>query len=499
MSGVRSRKAEAANGESSGMTTRSKSRSRSRGRVAPASATAVCQVNKIYQHKGEIIKNTDKGHNQHVSWARLAGVWACMIVVPLFVYWSWICVEYHQGLMYLPKELTQEAVKAWALDIWTHIATEAVPSAYAWKLYAIWIALQAALFYWAPGPEGFGVVLEDGKTKLKYKYNGQFAFFTTIALVIALQYTGVFSLTKLYDLYPQMLTVCNVWTVGVILFLQIHAAIFGLLERRTDSVVYDFFMGPRLNPRFFGFDVKFFFELRPGIMHWFFTSLGMMMKMYERDGTVTTPMLLVCFYHLCFVNACYKGEQCVPFSMDIIYEKFGWMLLMLDIVMVPFIFPLQAYYLYKIQPFEHHPAITFLLFFTHCFAYFMFDTANAQKDYFREQDHPENNIPKGFPNLPWSKLDNPPYLQTKRGTKLLLGGWWGWARHMNYTGDIIMSWTWGLTCGVGSYFPFAYTTYLTPLLLHREYRDDRECARKYGADWDEYKKKVPYRLIPYVY
>jgi len=190
----------------------------------------------------------------------------------------------------------------------------------------------------------------------------------------------------------------------------------------------------------------------------------------------------------------------VPFSMDIIYEKFGWMLLMLDIVMVPFIFPLQAYYLYKIGPFEHTPLVTFLLLFTHCFAYFMFDTANAQKDYFREQDHPENaHIGKGFPNLPWSKLTNPKYLQTKRGTKLLLSGWWGIARHMNYTGDILMSWVWGLTCGTGSYFPFAYTTYLTPLLLHREIRDDRDCARKYGQDWEEYKKHVPYRLIPYVY
>ena len=41
--------------------------------------------------------------------------------------------------------------------------------------------------------------------------------------------------------------------------------------------------------------------------------------------------------------------------------------------------------------------------------------------------------------------------------------------------------------------------YLTPLLIHRERRDDRDCARKYGADWDRYKAAVPWRLIPYVY
>jgi len=257
-------------------------------------------------------------------------------------------------------------------------------------------------------------------------------------------------------------------------------------------------MGPILNPRFFGFDVKFFFELRPGIMHWYFTTIAMAMKQYEETGSVSIPMILVCFYHLCFVNACYKGEACVPLSMDIIYEKFGWMLCMLDIVMVPFIFPLQAYFLLKIgsayQPSNYYLAV---MFFLHCFGYWMFDTCNAQKDYFREQ--PGHEVIKGFPQLPWSKLKNPKYMQTERGTKLLLDGWWQYARHLNYTGDILMSWVWGLTCGTGSYFPFAYTTYLTPLLLHRERRDDRECQRKYGKDWDKYKKQVPYRLIPYVY
>jgi len=206
-------------------------------------------------------------------------------------------------------------------------------------------------------------------------------------------------------------------------------------------------------------------------------------------------MILICFYHFCFVNACYKGEQLVPQTIDIVYEKFGWMLCMLDLIMVPFIFPLQAYYLYKIGPFDRHIIINILLALLHIVGYWMFDTANSQKDYFREGEKTN----KRFPRLPWDRLDNPKCFETKRGTKLLVDGWWKWARHMNYTGDLIMAWTWGITCGFGSYFPFAYTTYLTPLLLHRERRDDRECAKKYGDDWQKYKKLVPYRLIPYVY
>jgi delta14-sterol reductase len=41
--------------------------------------------------------------------------------------------------------------------------------------------------------------------------------------------------------------------------------------------------------------------------------------------------------------------------------------------------------------------------------------------------------------------------------------------------------------------------YFGVLLIHREGRDDAKCARKYGEDWAEYKKRVPWRIIPYVY
>jgi delta24(24(1))-sterol reductase len=33
---------------------------------------------------------------------------------------------------------------------------------------------------------------------------------------------------------------------------------------------------------------------------------------------------------------------------------------------------------------------------------------------------------------------------------------------------------------------------------HRAIRDDAECAKKYGEDWVEYKRRVPYWFIPYV-
>ena len=36
----------------------------------------------------------------------------------------------------------------------------------------------------------------------------------------------------------------------------------------TGNVIYDFFMGHQLNPRWGKFDFKFFFEVRPGLIGW---------------------------------------------------------------------------------------------------------------------------------------------------------------------------------------------------------------------------------------
>jgi delta24(24(1))-sterol reductase len=35
--------------------------------------------------------------------------------------------------------------------------------------------------------------------------------------------------------------------------------------------------------------------------------------------------------HFLYANACMKGEECVPTTWDIFYEKFGWMLIFWNI------------------------------------------------------------------------------------------------------------------------------------------------------------------------
>jgi protein-S-isoprenylcysteine O-methyltransferase Ste14 len=91
------------------------------------------------------------------------------------------------------------------------------------------------------------------------------------------------------------------------------------------------------------------------------------------------------------------------------------------------------------------------------------------------------------------------YIRTEKGSKLLITGWWGIARHINYFGDLIMALAWCMTAGTQDIIPYFYVIYFTILLIHRDLRDDHNCHNKYGRDWDRYKKIVPYRIFPYLY
>lgn len=81
------------------------------------------------------------------------------------------------------------------------------------------------------------------------------------------------------------------------------------------------------------------------------------------------------------------------------------------------------------------------------------------------------------------------------GGKLLISGFWGIGRHMNYTGDLIMAIAYCLPCG-NQLEGYTYAIYLFILLTHRAYRDDTKCRKKYAGLWKEYTSKVRYVFLP---
>jgi protein-S-isoprenylcysteine O-methyltransferase Ste14 len=87
------------------------------------------------------------------------------------------------------------------------------------------------------------------------------------------------------------------------------------------------------------------------------------------------------------------------------------------------------------------------------------------------------------------------------GGRLLASGFWALSRHVNYLGETVqaaavaaLAWL-----ATGSLLPFLYPLYYVALFVPRQLDDDAICAAKYGAAWHEYKRRVPWRIIPFVF
>lgn len=152
---------------------------------------------------------------------------------------------------------------------------------------------------------------------------------------------------------------------------------------------------------------------------------------------------------------------------------------------------------------NHHPSeyawskpALILLYTSYIFTYWVWDTANSQKNRFRAQERGFETHRKSFPQLPWRAVKNPKKIETETGDSLLCDGWYGLARKIHYTCDLYFAITWGLITGFNSPFPWFYPAFFSVMIVHRAYRDIQRCRERYGEAWKEYERRVPYLFIP---
>jgi Delta14-sterol reductase len=327
-------------------------------------------------------------------------------------------------------------------------------------IFFSWMALQVVLERLLPAEVVAGVPLADG-SKLKYRINGHLVFWVTLLLVgyafptlhtvtttgssgvvdselgeeqqqqQQIVYTvwqlGRFPLEVLYDRFTELAAVACLFSAA--LSIALYAA-----SKRSKQVAlaapgtsgflpYDLFMGRELNPRFSSssssstFDLKFFCELRPGLIGWTVLNIGMLCKQLALQGALSPSMLFVVLAQGMYVWDALYNERSVLTTMDITSDGFGFMLVFGDLAWVPFTYSLQAKYLV-----DHTPQLPLwhyaLVVVLHCVGYALFRGANSQKDLFRRDP-----TAAGVSHLK--------FMQTQRGTKLLTSGYWGLARKVS--------------------------------------------------------------------
>lgn len=394
-----------------------------------------------------------------------------LALMPL-VYYLWMCLAFNHGEPMLPS--------AALLD---HLP---MPTPISVGILVGWFVWQIVLQIFAPGRWVEGPLLADG-TRLKYKMNGWFTWWFTWAALTGGVALHLFPPTILADQFGPLLTTMNLAVALFCVYLYWHGKTLKTAdERRSGNALYDFWLGTALNPRIGSFDLKLFCEARPGLIGWVAIDFSLAAKQAQLHGSVTLPMILVCVFHFSYIADYYYHEEAILSTWDIKHENFGWMLCWGDLVWVPFTYTIQAYYL--VEHSHNLPWWSALgIVLLNIVGYAVFRGANLQKHKFRKD--PSSPI--------WGKPAD--YIKTARGSLLLVSGWWGMARHMNYFGDLLMGLAWCLPCLFASPLPYFYIIYFTILLVHRERRDHDMCAVRYGQDWEAYCTRVPYRLIPGIY
>jgi len=400
-----------------------------------------------------------------------------MMALPLIVYYLYFAVHFNNGMPLPIENISFGPFNSFCQSI--------MPSWTAVALYLSWFSFQALLQALLPGKISQGKALKDG-SHLSYKLNGLLSFIITLGTIAILIYFNIIDTAIIYNNLGALISVVMIFSLLMSIFLYFYGKKRSPDSERSGNIIHDFFMGSSLNPRIGSFDLKFFCEARPGLILWILINASYMGLQYKLHGTVTTAMILVNIMQFWYILDYYLHEETILTTMDIAYENFGFMLTFGDLAWVPFTYSLQA--LFLVNHLHHIPLWgAGLILLINIGGYFIFRQVNLQK----------HNFTFDAEKPIWGK--KPEFIKTQRGTRLLASGFWSWSRHFNYVGDILMATAWSLPTLFFTPVTYFYPIYFAVLLIHRERRDNKHCAIKYGEDWDRYCEKVPSRIIPKIY
>ncbi|EMD93181.1 hypothetical protein COCC4DRAFT_151050 [Bipolaris maydis ATCC 48331] len=384
----------------------------------------------------------------------------CLFLIissPLVCLLYWIAYEYYEASL----SDTVLAIRS-AKDIIGFVVDRIPRPTLASSLaYLGWVVYQAALYQYAPGPLHIAPRTPGGR-RLSYRLNGLTAWALTLFTALAASKIFNIELSWIAKHWGQLLASANLYCAVLIAIFRYKSKTWPDNHGETismDGFWRDLMNGGELHPRTGElFDWKHFNASRTGgillwtlMSNWFLETL---------DGS---------------------HER---FSFYSIYGFAG---------MMPHLWTLQSQYL-AIHPVSLSKAKVVMTVI-----FFVIGWAGR---HFVDQQKSVVKATNGYCTIWWNK---PRIIRTKYTTsdgkshEVVILGFWGIARHLNYVGSVIYTWASCFACGTDSFFPYAEAVVMTLMCIHRCHRDEARCQEKYGKAWDEYCREVPWRMVPGLY
>ena len=359
-----------------------------------------------------------------------------------------------------------------ALDLSSALSGETLLEAAAMVLGFIALLFVAALLL--PGRRVTGPDA-DGNERV-YKLNGLALFL--IALIVAClgQGLGWFSLSLLHTHLLALFVVANGFAFGLSGWLYLRGM------RRPGAPPGSwrgFFFGVDAAPSWLGWTSSSSATAPRSSARALHASFAAVQ--YETYGELTLGMMLYQTFTFLYVLNYFQFEQGMIHTWDIVRERFGWMLVWATTCWCPS------------------------------------STASPAGGWFTRRSRCRRRRRRDRRALPLRLLALPRRQPAKHRFKrdpavtiwgqpartldgrLLVSGFWGIGRHLNYSGEICIYLAFALTTGLTSWAPFLLPAWLAGLLWHRSRRDERRCRAKYGALWERYTQRARFAMLPFIY
>ncbi len=353
-----------------------------------------------------------------------------------------------------------------------------------WMVYAAVFTLHIIV----PARHVSGYVRDADGRPLRYRLNGLPVLLVVLALYAAAAHRGVIGWDFFWEHRWEGLA--GACTLGLLFTLAI---VLGASPTGR-SFVADLYLGRRENPQWGAgrrgarVDAKMFLYLIGAVQLELNVLSFAAHQALAHPGQASPGVILHAALFTFFVLEYLLFEEVHLYTYDFVAERVGFKLGWGCMAFYPYFYCIGLWSVAR-QPDPHAPVALLLLaagvFFV---GWSLSRGANLQKFLFKT--HPEAKLLGVLAPRALSDGEH----------RLLCNGFWGLSRHINYLGEISMAI--GLTLALGwplDPWPWLYPLYYVALLLPRQADDDRRCARKYGALWTEYCRRVPFRVIPGVY
>ena len=371
------------------------------------------------------------------------------------------------------------------------------PSFQAAAIVLGFLLFEAILLKFLPGKRYEGPVTPADERPI-YKLNGLSAWAITHAAFFGGSYgLHLFRAGVLWDRLGEILSTLVVAAFVFCIFLYFKGRLQPSSRDHslTGNVVWDYYWGTELHPTLLGINLKQLINSRFSMMGWSLLACSLAAKQAELSGSLSPTMLVTAGLMVIYLLRFFWWESGYFTSLDVMHDRFGYYICWGVMAWVPAFYTLPAQY-QVLRPSSLSWTMAAVIFALGLGMILLNYAVDAQ----RQKMRATNGAAKVWGKAPG--LIRAKYVTSdgqEHESLLLASGWWGLARHFHYVPEIGLALAWSLPAGFGSIVPYLYVIYLTILLTDRAGRDDKRCHKKYGEAWEEYCRRVRWKIVPGLY